>query len=335
MGFMDRLKANVKDISGVGLDADEQFDRAYKRGVFLQPPDYSSAIDSFISASEKYHKDGNQLMASRSNANAALYHLVESEDPAELSETIEAMGDLAEIEKIGSQREMVPTAPLITEMKALIHEFAATNASATSSKFEEYQNAGNTLAQLGNSPLEFSERFKFPGPHDNAMVRGLYNLGLSDYHKALSVVMKSPSEAHNLMQKAAGQFQQVRISSVDAHLGEWESTTQTYLDRIQLKRHCWLCSREMQGSGVFFDYYPAKIEEYHVQILEELQEDSGMLENGKLVLCTVCGSAIEKQADRYARHRTEELKKWASEILTNHGSRLDKLEHHAQNHKHG
>ena len=39
MGFLDK----VKDATGIGLSADEQYRRAYEKGVFLQPPDYSAA----------------------------------------------------------------------------------------------------------------------------------------------------------------------------------------------------------------------------------------------------------------------------------------------------
>ena len=109
-------------------------------------------------------------------------------------------------------------------------------------------------------------------------------------------------------------------------MDEWETKAKTYVERIQSKRHCWLCGREVQGDGIFFDYYPATIKEYHSQLVEELQQDSGMLRDGNVALCTVCGSVIVFQADEYATKRTAELKDWVSGRLRNHEVRLVELE---------
>lgn len=332
MGFLDRIKESAKDISGIGLNADEQFARAYERGVLLQPPDYGAAANHFVTASEKYQKDGNPTMAGRAHANAALYDLINTRDSSSFSEVIEALDPLSEIERIGSQKEFMPTEPLVAELKSLGHEYAANDAADAASKVEAYRAAGEILIQLGPSALEFAERFDVPGPRDNAMLRAMYNMGLADFHQALSVVMKSPADAHNLMQKASGQFQQVRMGDREAKMGDWESKANNYVDQVQSKRHCWLCGREMQGHGIFFNYYPARIEEYHTHLVEDLQQDSEMLRDRDVVLCTVCGSVIEYQADDYAKKRTEELKEWASSILNNHEQRLNNLESSAHTH---
>ncbi|HRD02279.1 MAG TPA: hypothetical protein PLP57_06515 [Candidatus Saccharicenans sp.] len=332
MGLMDKVKGVGKEM-GIGLNAQEQYHRAYEKGVFLQPPDYASAAKHFATASEKFFKEGNPIMAQRAQANAALYGLISSRDVSAIPEVIRALESVAEIERLGNENEMIQTAPLITELAAIQYEHQAENSNNNAEKIEYYTKAADSFMKLGVSPLQIAERLSLQGPLDKAMLRAFYDSALSDYYSALAVVMASPTQAHDLLQKAAGEFHQAAAT-------DWAKTVDDYIKQVSSKSHCWMCGREMQGKDLFYAYYPARTDEFHTHLLEESNEDLRMIDTpGKVTMCTVCGSIIENQADRYAVMRANEVREWAAgmlnqvdQVLQNHNERLRRLESLAHRH---
>ncbi len=71
-GVLSKMKDLGKEM-GIGLNAQEQYYKAYEKGILLQPPDYPSAVKHFLAAKEKFIQEGNQAMAQHAQANAALY----------------------------------------------------------------------------------------------------------------------------------------------------------------------------------------------------------------------------------------------------------------------
>lgn len=332
MGIFDKVKAVGKEI-GIGLNAQEQYQRAYEKGVLLQPPDYSSAAKHFMKACEMFHQEGSEDMARLAKVNATLYEFIEHRDLNALPEVIKDLESITEIPRIGSQSEMMQTSLLVTELKALQCEQQAKKSENYGDMNIEYMKAAEGFMKLGNVPLHISERLQLEGPVEKAMLRAFYCEGLSDYYSALSVIMSSPVQAHDHMQKAASCFRQSMAT-------EWSKAVDDYIARITLKSHCWMCGREMQGEDVFFKYYPAETEDYHTQLLESSNDDLRMIDTaGHVTVCTVCGSAIENQADRYATMRADEVRVWADhlfkqtrDVLMEHDERLCSLERVAHRH---
>jgi len=318
MGLLDKMKGLGKEM-GIGLSAQEQYLRAYEKGVLLQPPNYSSAAKHFATASEKFLKEGNQNMAQRARANAALYGLISSRDLSAIPEVIQVLEPVPEIERIGSRDEMIQTASLIAELTVLQWEYQAELSDSNANKKAEYTKAADGFMKLGTSPLQVAERLQVKGPTDKAMLRAFYCGALSDYYAALSVVMASPTQAHDFLQKAAAQFRQAMVT-------DWSKTVDEYIKQVSSKSHCWMCGREMQGRDLFYRYYPARTEEFHTHLLESSNEDLRMVDTpGNVTICTVCGSAVENQADRYATMRANEVREWAAAIFENHNKRINEL----------
>jgi predicted nucleic acid-binding Zn ribbon protein len=332
MGIFDKVKAVGKEV-GIGLNAQEQYQRAYEKGVLLQPPDYSAATKHFAKASEMFLQEGDEDMARLAKANAALYELIDKRNLNTLREVIRALEPITEVPCIGSQDEMMQTSLLIAELRSLQCEERAKQCGNYADMTQEYMEAAEGFMKLGYAPLHISERLKLDGPVEKAILRAFYCEGLSDYYSALSVVLSSPVQAHDQMQKAASCFRQAMVT-------DWSKTVDDYIAKVSSKSHCWMCGREMQGEDVFFKYYPAETEEYHSQLLESSNEDLRMIDNtGHVTVCTVCGSAIENQADRYATMRADEVRAWAdqlfqqtNEVLMNHSERLRSLERVAHRH---
>ena len=234
-----------------------------------------------------------------------------------MSELIALLEMLPEIEQIGSDKIMIRTAPLVTELKAIQLEYQAEQTEATGEKKQEYAQASDILITLGAEVLSFADKLGLSGPTEKAILRAYYYGAMSDYYSALTEVAVSPSHAHDYLQKSAVRFRQ-------AGTPDWEAKVEGYLDQIKAKRHCWICGREMQGRNIFYQYYPASTVQYHKNLIESSGGDAGMLDtDGSVTLCTVCGSAIEKQADLYAIKRTNELHELLTPILNNHKEILD------------
>jgi hypothetical protein len=175
--------------------------------------------------------------------------------------------------------------------------------------------------KLGMAPIPFAEKLKFDGPADKAMLHAFYCTALADYHDALCILMESPPQAHDRLQKAAAEFRQATVNNR-------ADSTESFIKQVQAERHCWMCGRKMQGRDIFYRYYPASTQKYHNHVIQDLKQDTGMIDSpGNVTLCTVCGSAVEKQADLYATKRMNELKEWVTPILQNHN---DLLEEHAR-----
>lgn len=332
MGIFDKVKGIGKEM-GIGLNSQEQYQRAYEKGVLLQPPDYSSAVKHFIKASEMFLQEGNEEMVKLAKANAKIYELVNNRDLNALPELIQALEPINEIPCIGGYDEMIQTSLLIAELSSLQYEQMAKNSDNFGDKKNYYIKAADSFMKLGNTPLHISERLQLDGPIEKAMLRSFYCEGLSDYYSALSIVMTSPTEAHDHLQKAATVFRQAMVS-------DWSKTVDNYITQISSKSHCWMCGREMQGEDLFFKYYPANVEDYHTHLLESSNDDLRMIDNsGHVTVCTVCGSAIENQADLFATMRADEVRMWADQlfkhyesVLKNHNERLHSLESVAHRH---
>lgn len=321
MSLLDKVKQNFKETTGRGLSAQEQYQRAYQKGVFVK--DYKTAADNFDKAFERFQEDHNVEMALRSQANSALYTLLVSKDWA-LNDMIAILESLSEIERIGSDQEMVRTAPLVTELKALQLERQAEQAESTGEKKQAYAQASDLLMTLGTETLSFTDKLGGSGPTDKALLRAYYCGALSDYYAALNEVAISPARAHDYLQKSAVRFRQAGVA-------EWSSKVEGYMDQVKMKRHCWICGRELQGRNIFYQYYPANTEQYHKKLVEASGDDAGMLDTeGSVTLCTVCGSAIEKQADVYAMKRANEIREWVTQLLQNHEDTLEKHAHRLQ-----
>jgi hypothetical protein len=316
MGFLDK----VKDATGIGLTADDQYRRAYEKGVFLQPPDYSAASKHFSVAAEKFRKEGNTAWADRAEANALMYRLVETRDFSLLPALQKSLERIGEIERPASQEETVATLALIDELRALQSERRADAATDLAAKVSEYRNAGVLVTRLGTMPLTFADRLNLKGPTDKALMRGAYYNALADYHSAFDTIAASPEKAQDSLHRAAVGFRHAQQTDL-------VDMVESHIDDVQTKRHCWTCGREMQGRNYHFRYYPATAAEYHRRVVEARKEDSGMLDRaGSVTLCAVCGSAIERQADEYASRRAGEVQAWAREVFASHAAEITALQ---------
>src|SRR3954464_2870656 len=104
MGFMDSLKK----ATGVGLNANEHYDRAYEKGVLLGPEKFAEAVGLFETAARKAAESGDVQTQTRALANSRLYGFITSGDVRLLPDLYQLLSQLTEVEQIGSRSEMMP-----------------------------------------------------------------------------------------------------------------------------------------------------------------------------------------------------------------------------------
>ena len=316
MSFLGKLK----DVSGIGLNAEEQFRRAYEKGVFLQPPDYDGAIKWFTESAKNFSKEGKTDRADRANASAALYRLIAQHSRDLIGPTIDALRKLPEIERPGSQTETVPTSQMIAELSGLEIEHQAESVADPKEKATRYKQAADLFMPNGSRELLFADKLSYPGPTDSFTKRAFYCMAASDLHSAEAVIYEFPDQALDFFQRSVSLYRQAQQSQQEAEIT-------SRIQRVQTKRHCWMCNREMQGNGLFYRYYPAGVAPYHRHLVNQLKQDTGMVEtDGAVTLCTVCGTAIEQQADAYALLRSKEVREWAVPIFDSHAAAINTLQ---------
>lgn len=300
MGLLDSLKK----ATAIGLTHSEHYTRAYERGVLLGPTKYAEAADLFDEAAQRAGKAGDTLLQTRANANARLYSFITSGNAQHLAGLAQALPHLQDIEMIGSPTEVMPAQALLAEVVARLVEVDVGQFTATDhfNLSGAHDRAAAAFKAFFMAPL-VTYRFQSSDQHtETAQSRFFYHQGLAAWHQALAAVGTTPEGAAEHMGKALASFRQCN----DAR---WSDDAQGWLANCRMKRTCWTCHRELQGGTVHFKSYPANVSPYVTGLVAQLGQDISSVDpRGFLVLCTPCGSVLERQAEAYATVKTNELR---------------------------
>lgn len=298
------LLDNIKKGTGIGLTHSEHYTRAYERGVLLGPAKYGEAVTLFEEAARRAGQAGDQYLQLRASANAALYGYICSGGAQHLGTLAQTLPHLQEIEVIGSPNDMMPAGALMAEVAARLVEveIGQMNGNDHLRIANGHDRAAAAFKAFFMAPL-ITYRFQSNDPHtETAQSRFFYHQGLSAWRQALAAVQSSPEAAAEHMGKALASFRQCNNSA-------WADDAQAWLANCRMKRTCWMCHRELQGATVHFKSYPATVSPYAIAVVTQLGQDASMLDQrGSVVLCTTCGSVVERQAEAYANMRAMELR---------------------------
>ncbi len=298
------LLDSIKKGTGIGLTHSEHYQRAYERGVLLGPQKYSEAASLFEEAARRAGQAGDHFLQLRASANAALYGFICSGNAQNLGALAQTLPHLQELEIIGSPTEMMPAGALMGEVIARLAEVDIGQMNGTDhfAVAAAHDRAAGAFKAIFMAPL-ITYRYQSADQHvETAQSRFSYHQGLGAWHQALGTVAGSPEAAAEHMGRALAAFRQCN----DAR---WSDDAQAWLANCRMKRTCWMCHRELQGATVHFKSYPATVTPYVSTVVNQLGQDGSTLDaRGSVVLCTPCGSALERQADAYANLRAQELR---------------------------
>ena len=327
-GFFNK----AKQITGVGLDHDELYARAFEKGVLLNK--FGDAADMFDKASKKFAENGDPANAARAAANSLLYRYLATHDVNALVPLLQILQGLPQIEQIGS-RELMPVAPLAAELDCRLVEASIVGAQNDRARSRDLHKMARDRFDairrnpLTNSLITYSYVRADDGPNDRAEMRFYYHDGMFNFYEAMTKKDIDPSAASDDLVKANGSF---KLCSYQ----KWELHTKKLLDEWLDSRTCWICHRDIQGKDLHFSMCHADVTQYTKEILRKAREDSETIDIAKqqIAVCTPCGSMItykaEQEADKIRREfntRIEELLN-VIHILDNRVSHLERMAHH-------
>jgi hypothetical protein len=292
MGLMDSLKK----ATGVGLTPQEHYNRAYEKGVLLGEDKYGDAVKLFLAAAKKADEAGDEPLAARARANAALYRFVLGK--GDFADLFQALETQSEIEQVGSSTDVMETAPLLAELRARLTEQGLVTGDANG-----HREAAATFKPIFTQKLWTYRHRPAEKHNDTGQQRFFFHTGMASWHDAVAVAQEDPESAAEHMAKALNAYRQCEASQRAEQAEAW-------LKNCRLRRTCWMCSREFQGAQLHFRGFRSDVSPYAVSTNEALSRDTSSIDRNEqlIILCEPCGSALEHTADRIAQQRTAQLR---------------------------
>ncbi len=301
MGFFD----SIKKATGLGLNAEEHYTRAWEKSVLLGAAKYGEAVALFQAAAAKADEAGDPALAQRARANAHLYGFVATGKAEHLVKLREQLDGLEQIEQVGSRNEAISAADLAAELDARLTEAAATGVSERdhAARVKAHGAAASAFKRIFANPL-LTYRYHSPDQHkESAQSRYFLHEGLAAWHAANVAAGRDPDAASGELSRAMQHFNQAGDES-------WSQRTNGWSVKLKKRRTCWVCHREFQGEDLHFETVSAEVTPYALAVIAHLGQDVHSLDPAQqqAVLCAPCASVVRGLADIIAQRRTEELR---------------------------
>lgn len=276
---------------GIGLSGPDKYHRAYEKGVLLE--DLPKAVQLFEEAAAEFEKRGDHEGRARAVANAHFYRYLRSGDASHVDALIESLRPVCEIECIGSEAELMPTAPLIAELEARKAEdrVAAMGGTSIEAMVTAHESARDRFAVLGASTMVTFAYFGNDPLQASAERHQFLHSGKACWYRSQMHLASDPAMASDEMSQAVLYFRR-------AGEKQEESKADHALNNLRLQRTCWVCGREMQAQGVNFEYLPTTVRPYHLSVVERSKQDTSTLlvDEARVAVCVVCRDLIMNQA---------------------------------------
>jgi len=301
MGIFDSLKK----ATGLGLNAEEHYTRAWEKSVLLGPTKYGEAVALFQNAAAKADEAGDAALAQRARANAHLYGFVSSGKGEHLAKLREQLDGLEQIEQVGSRNDAMSATDLAAEIDARAAEGAAAGVADRDHRGRAQAHASAAVAfkRIFSNPL-LTYKYYSPDEHkETAQSRYFLHEGLAAWHSANVSAGRDPDAASGDLSRAMNAFNQAGDEA-------WSKKTSGWLVKLKKRRTCWVCHREFQGEDLHFEAASAEVTAYTVAVVAQLGQDEHSLDAAEqaVVLCAPCASVVRRMADVIAQRRTEELR---------------------------
>lgn len=327
---MREIFGKAKRFTRFGLTGDELYDLAFEKGVLNN--DFSTAVDNFAKATEKYAEEGNTMMVARSRANAYLYRYIITHDITYIPYIRDALQSLQEqeIEVFGSQIHTMPVRVLSIELACRLVESQIEQTQADD--YAHLRDLHQTVHDLfqtinGKSLITYKYMPAEDGHNDKVEMRLFFHSGMCSYYEAMLKKDDDPAEAADDLAQAAHSFKQCNDQ-------QWQQKIVVLLANWQKQSTCWFCNREMYGYKLNFDWYRADVTPYTKKLLETASQDSGRtidIEKKLIAVCTPCSSMVRYMAKGEADKVRRELEQAMSRIYLLE-SRISRLENRSHEH---
>jgi hypothetical protein len=301
--------------------ADDEFQKAYEKGVSLGRAYWPTAASHFQEASVHYAEAGDSKKANQSKALALLFTALNSRNADQWNQVSTAMSNCGSVDlNIGfstNSDSLAKEAEIYSKELLAMSQFNPQ--SGSQSEATALRGLAQNYLELVGSNLDI---WKLMGQTIDPQRRAYYLLGLASLTEANSVVDSDPKKSASLLSEAVAQldlagddYRNVRPLT----LQERDNATKT--------GKCWFCGREVQG--LTFHYVALKAD---VSAYTKTLYGTGMpaaIEGDNIFACSTCYSAFRNVSDQIASMYYERamqeittLSKRVSDIET----RLSRLE---------
>ncbi len=273
--------------------AQDEFSRAYSKGVNLGPEKWEEASNLFSSASKHYSEVGDSQRASECLALSSLFFALVHGDAQSWLRCSEGMkvvgsrqvnvGFAANADDIGRQAQvlfddLVITGPLNSD-------------SRDASKVGILRKVAQEYLELIGSELVI---WKLMKAELDPQGRAYYLLGLASLVEANSVMETDPAKGVSLLSESATHFEMAGVDPMNLR-----AMTKAKRDNASLVAKCWFCGREFQGLGTHFVLLQATISNFTKQ--KYGTEFPPSLDGQHVNACEGCATSIRTVADNYAK----------------------------------
>jgi hypothetical protein len=301
--------------------ADDEFQKAYEKGVNLGRLYWSTAVTHFQTAATHYTEAGNSHKANEAKALALLFSALGSKSPELWGQVGTAMtacgGAQLNVGFPANSDDLTKEAIVLCKEYQIMAQFTPESANAT--QVTDLRDLAQKYLELTGSDLIV---WKLTGQTIDPQKRAYYLLGLASLVEANSVIYSDPKKSASLLSEAVAQLD----LAGDDYRNVRPGTLQERENAIQIGK-CWFCGREVQGLTYHFVALRADITGYTRSLYGA--EMPATMQGDSVLACMACYSAVKNVSDQIASiyyQRTMQEIRTLSQRVSDIESRLSRLE---------
>jgi hypothetical protein len=272
--------------------ADDEFQKAYEKGVSLGRAYWPTAVSHFQVASTHYIEAGNAQKANMAKALALLFSALNSKSSDLWAQVTKAMADSGSVQlNVGfpaNSSDLEKEALVLSKDYAIMAQF--TPESAGQNQVADLRDLAQKYLELVGSDLVL---WKLMNQAIDPQRRAYYLLGLASLVEANSFIDVDPKKSASLLSDAVAQldlagddYRNVRPGA----LQERENATKI--------GKCWFCGREVQGLTFHYVALKADITGYTRSLYGS--EMPATMQGDNVMACMACYSSVKNVSDEIA-----------------------------------
>jgi len=272
--------------------ADDEFQKAYEKGVNLGRMYWPTAVSHFQEASTHYTEAGNTQKAKETKALALLFSALGTKNPDLWSQVGKAMSDCDNAQlNVGfsvSSDELSKESLVLSKEYGVMAQF--TPDSASQAQVADLRDLAQKYLELAGSDLAV---WKLLGQSIDPQRRAYYLLGLASLVDANSVIDSDPKKSASLLSEAVAQLD----LAGDDYRNVRPSALQERENAAKIGK-CWFCGREVQGLTYHYVALNADITGY--TRAHYGSEVPATMEGNNVLACMACYSSFKNVSDQIA-----------------------------------
>ena len=301
--------------------ADDEFQKAYEKGVNLGRLYWPTAVSHFQEASARYSEGGNTEKANQAKALALLFSALGSKNPdmwAQVGTAMANCGGVAlNVSFPANSDDLANEAVVLSKEYQIMAQF--TPESASMNQVTDLRDLAQKYLELVGCDLVI---WKLTGQTIDPQRRAYYLLGLASLVEANSVIGSDPKKSASLLSEAVAQLD----LAGDDYRNVRPGTLQERENATKIGR-CWFCSREVQGLTFHYVALKADITGYTRSLYGS--EMPATMQGDSVLACMACYSSVRNVSDQVASmyyQRTMQEIRTLSQRVSDIETRLSKLE---------